>query len=194
MTSCETVFSIAELAEAVFLELSMTDLLCTVQQTCKLWKATVDSSTRLQQALYFTPVRAAPVRRFEDAGRGPFWAESRNGRVCHYILEHPLITRMAVHFDPEHNINVKAAFSHGATWKRAQITQPPVAEVRILSHERSKADRHVANNTGITLGELIQDENTLRELDPENIAGWGEWGYYNTYSQLETMMAEYGRE
>ena len=56
MSACERVFRITELAEAIFLELSISTILCCVQRTCRDWHAIVDQSARLRQALFFAPI------------------------------------------------------------------------------------------------------------------------------------------
>ncbi|KAF7191912.1 hypothetical protein HII31_06722 [Pseudocercospora fuligena] len=59
-TATQKVFGICELAEQIFLELSMKDLLL-VQRVCKPWQTTIQSSSVCRKALFLEPGRACDV-------------------------------------------------------------------------------------------------------------------------------------
>ncbi|KAK4952002.1 hypothetical protein LTR10_009922 [Elasticomyces elasticus] len=64
------VFATVELAELIFLDLSMRDVLCGVKGTCREWKAVVDSSLPIQQALFLRPITNMRLRYANFDGDG----------------------------------------------------------------------------------------------------------------------------
>jgi hypothetical protein len=59
--SVENVFGFPHLAEKILLHMRIKDLLVNAQRVSKQWKAVIDSSTRLQQALFFKPLPGGPI-------------------------------------------------------------------------------------------------------------------------------------
>ncbi|CZT18273.1 uncharacterized protein RCC_04118 [Ramularia collo-cygni] len=65
-TAMDNVFGIAELAEKIFLECRIQDLLVSYQRVNKQWHDIITSSKRLQQALFFESVSGHYVDSFGD--------------------------------------------------------------------------------------------------------------------------------
>ncbi|KAK5169447.1 uncharacterized protein LTR77_005423 [Saxophila tyrrhenica] len=143
MTACHKVFDIAELAEAIFLELPIRDQLCGVQQTCQQWKAIIDNSVQLQEALFFKPVAGPPIVFQKYRGAGEWYSE--------WLKPNPKCLNVA-----------------GATWRKSLVTQPPIANLYvyvsssiILEHPDNyaiQASRDCWNATGLTLGDVLDFE------------------------------------
>jgi hypothetical protein len=152
---CEHVFGIPELADAVFLELSFHDVLVNVQRTCRAWFATVQSSTALQQAMFFKPIENGVLQYHKDTDTrweptrasvvGAYsWTTSTTSQDGDapriYVYENPLISRAA------HDLTRPAAQLPTASWRRMLLTQPPV----------QKAELH-PQSIPIMIGDRMQD-------------------------------------
>lgn len=61
MAACHQVFSQPELAENIFIHLTAGEVLCNVQRTCREWKATVEWSNPISQALFIRPIYTESV-------------------------------------------------------------------------------------------------------------------------------------
>lgn len=181
----DEVFGIPELAEAIFLQLSIRDLLCGVQQTCKQWKAITDCSSRIQQALFFQPVQAAPVEWIcEKAGPGR-WANSKQDPVSRTVLEHPLICPTNTHAWQERLMNEPAMRRKEASWRRSLITQPPATKLTIKNNTHILGPKSIANGNGVTLGEVLMlAEDTYPSFSLSDIKGWILWISYQGYHDL----------
>lgn len=193
MSACDTVFHITELAEAIFLELSISTLLCNVQRTCRHWKAVVDESTRLQQALFFKSISWYP----ED--RSKQYSPNVADRTYHAAVEHPLLTKigsggrtLARAFE----LNLDAVLRPEASWRRCLVTQPLVTQVCAYTSDEVIGVREIVNDSGIRLGELMWDEYTIRSLHASHIYAWVQWrkssfsfGYYQLLEQIQERNA-----
>lgn len=62
----DNVFGIAELAESIFLECRIQDLLTKCQRVSKQWQDIITTSERLQQALFFRPLPGYRIGRFDN--------------------------------------------------------------------------------------------------------------------------------
>lgn len=60
------VFGIFELAELIFLECKIQDLLVHCQRVCRQWRNIITSSHRLQQALFFEPLPGYRIVRYDN--------------------------------------------------------------------------------------------------------------------------------
>ena len=140
-------FAVFELAEAIFLELPMRDLLVH-QRTCKQWQAVMAESSKLQEAMFFKP--ATPRALIIHEGRGGYG---------NFLIRHPLVrAHMRPLEDP-----TGALERADASWRRQLITHPPVAEVyACLSGGLLRADSSVperkktitARGAGVTMGQV----------------------------------------
>ncbi|KAK5164135.1 uncharacterized protein LTR77_010226 [Saxophila tyrrhenica] len=198
MTACHKTFAVAELAEAIFLELSMSDLLCAVQATCQHWKAIVDSSTHLQQALFFSPVPIAPLS-WRDDEDDEEWQQDAGGEwvwpagvETRKICEHPLISRTltddAFDWDALRRLAI-----HGASWRKALATQPPtsVLDISYMRRRSTKdyGDReaYAKNPNGVRLNEVFVDLGSPKLLDSISLQGWQQWDIYNHPRELDVL-------
>ncbi|KAK4615426.1 hypothetical protein CLAFUW4_09931 [Fulvia fulva] len=136
-------FAIFELAEAIFLELPMRDLLVH-QRTCKQWQAVMLESSKLQEAMFFKPAttRALVIH------------EGRSINANSIIFSHPLIRSLVRPLeDPTGTLERPEA-----SWRRQLITQPPVAEVFAgLSLFQGLRKTITARAHGVTMGEVARD-------------------------------------
>lgn len=130
------VFDTYELLEMILYELSTKDLLLS-QRVSKLWKAVVDSSAKLQQALFFQPIPGGPL--------GP----GSSGLSEFRALKNPLLTRIFQNFDRFgsegfQSDNIEGSLGppdlwgpgprpeeivwrgESASWRRMQPCQPPI--------------------------------------------------------------------
>lgn len=194
MSACDKVFSITELAEAIFLELSISELLCSVQRTCRHWKGVVDQSMRLQQALYFKPISSPSKRRLADHSPERCATCERDARPD-TVVEHPLLTKigtggtsLARLFEP----NLDAVLRPEASWRKCLATQPPVAEVCTYTNDEIVGYRRIGNGAGVQLGLLMPDEHSIRSLHASHIYAWVRWrkfslshGYYQLKKQIQ---------
>ena len=194
MSAGEKVFSITELAEAIFLELSITDLLCRVQKTCRRWKAVIDDSTPLQQALFLKPISHTLASSTLDFYTAP--ARHRDSAPA-AIVEHPLLTRIGsggTSLARLFSSNPDAVSCPEASWRKSFITQPPVADLRIYVTNEVEADRTIQNPSGILLGELIPDDRAVRTLHASHVYSWVKWrkfwlgcGFYQLKQEVRAV-------
>ena len=175
MSPCERVFSIAEVVENIFLELCCRDLLCNVQRICKSWKAIVDDSTPLQEALFNKPIQGPQLLWFGKKGEWLTYAEETK----HYrIAEHPLITMAGEYMLGFETDNFKyhprltAIRRPEASWRNCLVTQPPITALRV---ERGRIIG--PHEDGVMLTQLLAMENP-RGFTPRTICGYSRWFFY----------------
>ncbi|KAK3629327.1 hypothetical protein LTR56_018102 [Elasticomyces elasticus] len=77
------VFGTVELAEIIFLGLSMRDVLTSTQRVCREWKSIIEGSKPIQQALFQTPVSNERVA-YRDR-------HARRKQFAPDILNHPVL-------------------------------------------------------------------------------------------------------
>ncbi|KAK4500209.1 hypothetical protein PRZ48_008395 [Zasmidium cellare] len=137
-TAAHRTFTVPEVLEMIFLPLSIPDLLSKIPRVCKHWKARVDSSVKLQRALFFKPSTDVMIKQQEEGMPGlcfeliqgsdkmwtypiianPFLFEISND----YLVSHADASRMPKGIDrPE------------ASWRRMLVTQPPMDNVHVHS-------------------------------------------------------------
>ncbi|RDW86946.1 F-box protein [Aspergillus mulundensis] len=82
MSATETVLCIPELLEHILFHLDMQDLLVSAQRVNKHWHATITTSPKLQQALFFRPISqpAKPPIQYPSypQGQTPLWKRRRS--------------------------------------------------------------------------------------------------------------------
>ncbi|KAM3424360.1 hypothetical protein BST61_g11102 [Cercospora zeina] len=128
------VFNTFELAEQIFLDVPPRTILVSIQRTCKQFKAVVEGSSPLQQALFFEPISDTRLRlaprswRWRCSGKWILTAEEHCG--CWYesssycLWMHPLIAPVGEN-DPQY----EATFAYdNASWRRQLASQPPISE------------------------------------------------------------------
>ncbi|KAK3048472.1 hypothetical protein LTR09_010136 [Extremus antarcticus] len=193
MTASHRVFNIPELSEAIFLNLHTRDLLCGVQQTCRQWKTTVESSVSLREVLFFTPIPVQPLvwgkydRCFNSDTEG--WM-SPAGKIQQTIYQHLLIsrrnwlgsrtegkTRAQESKDDRRRLNYP-----GATWRNCLIVQPPISE--LLYYTNGDVPHQVTRADGVTLGDVFVDADHLMSQRLSGIQGWNRWDNYKHAAQL----------
>ncbi len=179
MTACHDTFGTPELAEIVFLELSMRDILCGVQQVCQQWRAIVGNSLHLQQALFLRPVPVAPLTRnwtghqFDGTEGNWVWPE---GAAPSPIYEHPLLSRLA-------------GGVVGATWRKSLATQPPIAGVLLSDDSVTRDPDLVEAQDGVTLNDIFADLRFLRlptAIVPEGSSHWRNYSHASQLRQLRS--------
>lgn len=152
--ACHHVLDLPEVAEAIFLQLDVCDVIVAVTRTCKQWKAIVEGSTKLQQLLFSKPISSNLLQYFDDHTQYPQditgrWSTSADDFGIHKIFSHPLLTFMS-DWHSWDDLNWEAIRRPEASWKKALATQPPVSKIAFEWCE------HVAeNDAGVTLDELV---------------------------------------
>lgn len=177
-SACHKVFNIFELAEAIFLELSMRDVLVNVQRTSRSWHDLIQASLPLQQALFYTPISASRLHFFTSPDchgkKRRRWAEISHALTEPILVEHPLLAYDASarpftndYFDPDSPVNRAQA-----SWRRQLVTQPPiaVAEFECGNGNHSKIVR--SEVAGVRLCEI---SHTLQNINLGSIQGYALW-------------------
>ncbi|ORY13921.1 hypothetical protein BCR34DRAFT_249237 [Clohesyomyces aquaticus] len=140
--ACTTVLSVFELLEQILLNLSMLDLLL-AQAVCMRWHTVIQTSPRIQRALYFLPREVPPSPTPADFKPNPVLAAafadnfefSKPMGLYHIWQRNPkapkeFCTEILLHntMDSwEEAIKYK-----NASWKRMLVIQPPVIHVTVL--------------------------------------------------------------
>jgi hypothetical protein len=134
----------AELKEAVFVKLPSHDLLVQLPRVCRAWKTFIETSTALQQKLFFQaePRRATPIFNpmLEELHPHLFWD------FAGYGFEHNPFVLHENGIDPDDFVEVPrapwigtnrqhAVLRPNASWRRMFPTQPPTKLDGILIHE-----------------------------------------------------------
>ncbi|KAK5726348.1 hypothetical protein LTR17_012779 [Elasticomyces elasticus] len=145
LTAQRDVLDLPELLENILLNLSIRDLLFS-QAVCRRWKATVDSSVRIQRALFFIPGTAEDINYVSpdhtsstewmvpDMQPGQFCLRSSwhcaNVKQLAYALN-PLLTTYDVQGGRRYTLRPEFWRSKDAdlagSWSRMYLTQPPAA-------------------------------------------------------------------
>ena len=142
-------FNIAELLEAVLLELPCKDVLI-LQRVSRFWKATIDASLKLQKALCFTSSQQGqPTSR--TSRRLAMFLESTSAREFHAQVlgkQWPVYDPVFKHICPpwamskcqyiaEYTDTARNLVSHvkNSSLEKAFITQPKPTEVRVFCNE-----------------------------------------------------------
>jgi hypothetical protein len=137
----EKVFNIVELAEHIFLDLPPRDILVNIQRTCKQFKAVVEGSGPLQQALFFEPI--SPIRlqlaRCNKRSRcsskwmlstlGDAYCFTEGDSYCVWI--HPLFGRIKEN-DPRYEARCTYV---NASWRRQLVSQPAIYSCALVDDD-----------------------------------------------------------
>ncbi|KAK5675767.1 hypothetical protein LTS10_011494 [Elasticomyces elasticus] len=140
------VFGTVELAEMIFLRLSMRDVLTCTQRVCREWKGIVEGSKPIQEALFQKPISNERVAyRDSDASEQQFSRE---------IMNHPMLTwELNVRPGQRSSDYVKWLCKEHlqGSWRKHLATQPPISELSIwTAHDNSL----ITVAEGITLEDL----------------------------------------
>jgi hypothetical protein len=157
MAACHRVFSLPELAEAVFLRLPMRDLLCGVIQTSQNWKEVVDASLPLQRALFQKPSSKTTLSFFrgsEDFSIPHRWATSADEMKSRSIISHPMIHLLRHGIDKLSEQRQAAFVRPKASWRHCLATQPPATGM-ILADKTGRTHYFGAKSQGLMLNELL---------------------------------------
>lgn len=149
--ACLAVFDTAELAEAIFLELPMRGLLVNVQRTCKQWKAVLDGSRKLQQAMFFEPIADQALH--PDTPHE--LAETRP--AAHPLVIGPYLNPRA---DKYKYSQLDVLWRLNASWRRQLVSQPPIARADVLNSRHGDYAAGVskvvkAGAVGVTWGDMF---------------------------------------
>ncbi|KAE8377058.1 hypothetical protein BDV26DRAFT_264370 [Aspergillus bertholletiae] len=174
-------FSTVELLESILLHLDIQTLL-TAQRTCRAWHATIQGSTAIQKALFFTPIDAS----------------SASTKV-----QNPLLMKMFPSFfewDPSLLASVdmlqrpeklEAYIRPEASWRRMLVQQPPILRIGVLLSSYAFAESHTfyelsTRHDGLMMEEFFEtfifnrDIISLKFDTPETV--W--WGATDSYAWL----------
>lgn len=123
-TASARTFNLTELAEGIFLQLPPNQILTRVQRVCHHWKAVVEKSTPIQQALFFEPIPSEPIH---DTAmlNNQHWATVASPTTPVKLVEHRLIGMRSTHSGVWPRAE-DVAYPQ-ASWRRQLLTQPPIA-------------------------------------------------------------------
>ncbi|KAK3707069.1 hypothetical protein LTR37_012401 [Vermiconidia calcicola] len=144
-STAEQLFCVTELLEQILLHAELRDILLS-QRVAKSWRATVQGSARLKQALFFEPV-SGPRLVHQWSPFGIFakrWCSIDTDQPVDFEpLLDPLLDKMLREmaalrregpFIPCGGLDVSLGQQYHypeASWKRMLLTQPPVAEMHL---------------------------------------------------------------
>ncbi|KAK5124044.1 hypothetical protein LTR85_002241 [Meristemomyces frigidus] len=172
ISACHKVFNISELAETIFLELSMHDALVNIQRTCRSWRDNVEASLPIQQALFFKPISTSRLHFFKSADRNGQkrrrWAETEYGPDSQLPVEHPLIT--SAYWD-RHKHGEAREWAE-ASWRRQLLTQPPIGSLTLFFQGSPAATTIQPPESSIRMGDL---EQSMHGAKLEFMIGWSSW-------------------
>lgn len=185
----------------------MKTLLVKVQRICKDWSTFLESSLKLQQAMFFKPITDHTLRYHEDwdDDRGVWTGEDK--QQC--IFEHPLI-------HPRHSIVVGSCreyegwkphteryaagkidcnfhpniiYRTESSWRKQLATQPPVDEIiQVIDLPQDEEERVVlGGETGVTMSDIVQQIGTLDMGEIRGQRCWKQvmWQRGSTYYEIE---------
>ncbi|KAK5675768.1 hypothetical protein LTS10_011495 [Elasticomyces elasticus] len=163
------VFATVELAEMIFLGLSMRDVLCGVQGTCREWSAVVDGSLPIQQALFRKPITSMRLRYDEYDGDGiDQWMNDGQPVPEAFIFEHPFMTLLFDETDKAFSIHTNHPTG---SWTKCLIAQPAIAESKLkMSYIMAKRE-DLKDSEGLVIGALKLNERTWNAHDMISISG-----------------------
>ncbi|KAK3629326.1 hypothetical protein LTR56_018101 [Elasticomyces elasticus] len=164
-------FGIAELLEMVFLGLSMRDVLCNVQRTCRTWKAVVDSSLPIQQALFLKPITSMRLRCDDDAAQDA-WSDGDQSIPQPIIFEHPFMTLLFDYADKAFSIRTNHPTG---SWTKCLIAQPAIVQSKFKMNSIETKHEDLKDSEGLVIGALKLNERTWNAHDIFYIPGYTCW-------------------
>ncbi|KXT01132.1 hypothetical protein AC578_10896 [Pseudocercospora eumusae] len=158
------VFSKREIFETILLELRIQQVLVVALRVCREWKEMIDSSPRLQEALYFKPLPNPVEPRGEH-----FYEKGTQGGNAIIVTENPLLRRARRIVEDYHRFShmkgrtgestnqysrrkarQKALIRPQASWRRMLAFQPPVLNIDVEHDTLINIDA-IENRRGITM-------------------------------------------
>lgn len=136
-----------ELFEMILFRMSLQDLLMKAQRVSKHWETTIDSSQKLQQALFFEPIPAiAFPELFESPIMQPYWQVSKSDLIPTTVVANPFYIRLnQPNLSPE---IARHLWEPESSWRKMLICQPPVlVQIQNPGGSRQQTTRN-------TMGEL----------------------------------------
>ncbi|KAK5133676.1 hypothetical protein LTR08_007530 [Meristemomyces frigidus] len=119
-----------ELAEAILLELSMRDVLITIQRTSLAWHDNLDAAVPLQQALFFKPITARRLNYYYSPDRSGElrrrWTETDDAVYEPEIVEHPLLSDTKFCTFHRFMIDDEPFFRSEISWRRQFSRNQPL--------------------------------------------------------------------
>ncbi|KAE8349094.1 hypothetical protein BDV28DRAFT_160783 [Aspergillus coremiiformis] len=137
-TTPHRIFSIAEILEHILSQTEPQTLLTTAQQVCQTWHTLIQTSTLLQETLFFKPTKA-PQQQKPKRTRNPFLATKiwpdlfrkrphsqphHHSTNYHYALPPADPTKEDLYLRPE------------ASWRRMLVQQPPTSSIGVFVLDR----------------------------------------------------------
>lgn len=197
----DAVFDTLELAELILGELCMRDLLISVQRVCRHWKATIDGSPKLQEALFFRPInnkrlvyRGKTHSQHQDMTKDVGITAGLPTQPSSPVYEHPLITFKCSKIRKYSNtwLTMPDAEIMGhpdASWRRQLLTQPPLAELKRWSYHDGVGVPNVIRaspHIGLTMGDCAE-EYSLRFPSIHERWSWQkvDWDHASAVSKIE---------
>ena len=130
LTACERLLATPELFEMILLELPMQTLLVNVQRICKEWSAFLESSLKLQQAMFFKPITDHTLRLIYPDYEGYYQLEE----TPQAIFSHPLLqghSRVNACDVPDYEVYREVSPEVKKQWEQHFAYQGPVNEIDI---------------------------------------------------------------
>ncbi|KAK3717971.1 hypothetical protein LTR37_005397 [Vermiconidia calcicola] len=175
--TAEQLFCVTELLEQILLDLEPVDILLS-QRVAKSWRATVQGSARLKQALFFEPV-SGPKLVQKPAPLGYFvkrWCSIDTDVPVGAPLLNPLLDKILRKTTPPESagpfrryeglhVSLRQQYHYpGASWKRMLYTQPPIVEVHLEVREHEQSSPYYApavsgavrRASGLTVEDLVK--------------------------------------
>ncbi|KAF2166461.1 hypothetical protein M409DRAFT_54807 [Zasmidium cellare ATCC 36951] len=121
--------SIPEILEQILLNLRICDLIFPIPLVCRQWRDTIEGSSKLQQALFLSPLPGGPLYLSSHPSLRPKWIAHENDRHTHIISVNPFYTRFLGYCAGRVRREDLRKFARPeASWRGMLVCQPPVAE------------------------------------------------------------------
>ena len=124
-TAALRVLDVFELLEMILIQLPIKDLLTHAQRVSRTWRATVKNSTRLQRALFISPVPSTPLELI-DTTYGSLWVARESNLRPITVLENPYYWSILATITYGHHKAGLYAYAE-ASWRQMLVTQPPLS-------------------------------------------------------------------
>lgn len=98
ITAVTRVFGIAELAQAIFLELPPQEIMVNIQRVNRQFQEVVLGSKPIQQALFFEPLTTEGLQYVKNLGenRGGSWREAGGKGCARKVYQHSLLRYLTI--------------------------------------------------------------------------------------------------
>ena len=174
-SASDQVLALPELLESILLYLPMVDLLLNAQRVARCWEDTIRNSTKLQQALFFSPLNhetkslSFRVWRSHNADLEVRQSDTEADATADWFQHAEIaVNPMFPHLGRLSRAvwassRIEPKYTHKkATWRRMLITQPPVAFSMDRSSVVSFQDLLSMRAPDIWLAEIVNCTTTKR--------------------------------